>query len=70
VILEDNTRSQQRRLQQQGYYPGRIDGEDMSKTASAWYKITTHQNKHTRDLQRLINPEPSNSHKNEQSTNH
>lgn len=59
--LKENTQGQQRRLQQQGYYPGHIDGADMGKTASAWLKFTQHQMKQSRNKQRLNNPEPSKS---------
>ncbi|WP_198263445.1 type VI secretion system Vgr family protein [sulfur-oxidizing endosymbiont of Gigantopelta aegis] len=50
---ESETKGQQKRLRQQGYYPGALDGQDMGKTSSAWSKFTEHQGKSSRDGQRL-----------------
>ncbi len=54
---DTNTTGQQQRLQQQGYYPGALDGQDMGKTASAWAKFTRDQQQDSRDSKRLNNPE-------------
>ena len=63
---ETETKGQQKRLKQQGYYPGDSDGQDMGKTASSWAKFTHHQEQGARDGQRLNNPEQSkNTHKKE-----
>ncbi|MCP3848890.1 MAG: hypothetical protein GY694_01440, partial [Gammaproteobacteria bacterium] len=55
--LTETTKGQQRKLQQQGYYPGDIDGADMGKTSSAWSKFSQHQEKQSRNTQRLNNPD-------------
>ena len=57
--LSEDTHSHQRRLQQQGYYPGHTDGADMSKTSSAWQRFTRHQQRDSRDKARLNHPEPT-----------
>ena len=56
---ETETKGQQKRLKQQGYFPGDTDGQDRGKTASSWAKFTQHQEQSVRDGQRLNNPEQS-----------
>ncbi len=64
---ESDTKGQQKRLQQQGYYPGHLDGLDLGKTSSSWAKFTHHQEQNARDGQRLNNPEQSKNSSNKKS---